>query len=138
MIFGFTGTQRGMAPRQLKTVRKLLWNADTLHLGDCVGADAEAHAEAVALGVSTVGHPPLRWPKRAWCAYTEEREPKDYIARNHCIVNEGVHGLIAAPSGWVEEVRSGTWATIRFARKLGRRIWIVLPDGRVQIDGGKK
>lgn len=88
--------------------------------------------EAVALGVKTIGHPPSDSLRRAYCAYDEERTPLPFLVRNHAIVDEGVDGLIAAPSGWVEEQRSGTWATVRYARKLGRRIWIVLPDGRVK------
>lgn len=52
----------------------------------------------------------------------EERPAKPYLERNKDIANEGIDGLIAAPSGWVEELRSGTWATVRYARKLKRTI----------------
>lgn len=131
MVLGFTGTSKGMAPRQLKAVRQLLWQAKVLHLGDCVGADAEAYEEALLLGCATVGHPPSAGRKRACLDYNEERAPKPFLERNKDIVNEGVDGLIAAPKGWVEELRSGTWATVRYARKLGRRIWIIKPDGSI-------
>ena len=50
------------------------------------------------------------------------------------VVAEGVNGLIAAPGGFVEERRSGTWATIRYARQAGRRIWVVKPDGSVSFE----
>lgn len=132
IIVGFTGTsKRPLTPRQLKALRRLLWNVDELHLGDCINADAEAHAEAILLGVKTVGHPPIDGRRRAYCTYDEEREPKPFLERNRDIVRDGVDGLIACPGGFVEEWRSGTWATVRCARKLGRRIWIVRPDGRV-------
>lgn len=85
------------------------------------------------LGVMTIiGHPPEQGNRRAFLDYDEEREPKSYLKRNHDIVDEGVDGLIAAPNGWVEELRSGTWATVRYARKLKRRIWIIRPDGTLR------
>jgi hypothetical protein len=132
MTCGFTGTQRGMAPRQLKAVRQLLGRVKVLHLGDCVGADVEAYQEARSLGIACIGHPPSERIKRALCRYDEERAPRSYLLRNRDIAQEGVDGLIAAPKEFVEARRSGTWATVRVARKLGRRIWIVLPDGKVK------
>lgn len=135
MICGFTGTSKhDMAPRQLKSVRDLLWPINVLHLGDCIHADAQAYEEAVGLGIKTIGHPPKDGKKRAFLEYDEEREPKDYLLRNLDIAMEGVDGLIAAPSGFVEELRSGTWSTVRRARKLRRHIWIVLPDGKVRVE----
>ena len=135
MIFGFTGTSQGMAPRQLKTVRKLLYNVDVLHLGDCVGADTEVHEMAVLSGIKTVGHPPSDGHKRSFLEYDEEHEPKPYLKRNWDIARDGKDGLIAAPPNFIEIIRgvgAGTWSTIRYARKLGRKIWIVLSDGTVR------
>ncbi len=137
MTCGFTGTQKGMASRQLKAVRQLLYRVDRLHLGDCLGADAQAHDEALSWGILTIGHPPSDGGRRAHCYYDTEREPKPYLERNKDIVTEGIDGLIAAPSGFVEALRSGTWATVRYARKVGRRIWIVLPDGRVKEEASR-
>ena len=131
MVYGFTGTSKGMAPRQMKTVRQLLYHCTVLHLGDCVGADAEAYEIAGEIASTRVGHPPSDGKARAFLAYEEERDAKPYLDRNMDIAREGVDGLIAAPSGWVEVQRSGTWSTIRRARALGRHIWIVRPDGSV-------
>ena len=130
-ILGFTGTSAGMAPRQMKAVRQLLYDCGTLHLGDCIGADAEAYHIAGETAIHRVGHPPMRGKARAFLTYEETRLAKPYMDRNLDIATEGVDGLIAAPSDWVEVVRSGTWSTIRRARKLGRRIWIVKPDGSI-------
>ena len=41
--------------------------------------------------------------------------------------------LIAAPSG-PEKLRSGTWSTVRYARKLHKNITIVLPDGSTHFE----
>lgn len=41
-------------------------------------------------------------------------------------------GLIATPAGFQEEQRSGTWATIRYARKMNHHIYIVYSNGHVR------
>ena len=44
--------------------------------------------------------------------------------------------LIAAPAEQEgERLRSGTWATVRYARRLGRRVVLVCPDGSLREDG---
>jgi hypothetical protein len=39
--------------------------------------------------------------------------------------------LIAAPAEPEEQLLSGTWSTVRFARKLGKPVFLILPDGTV-------
>lgn len=135
MILGFTGTQKGMTQRQRATVRYLFseLNMEVLHHGDCVGADAQAHREAEAYEIDIVVHPPTDGVKRAFCqprVNVTVLDPRPYLARNRDIIAAGTDGLIAAPRGHVEQPRgSGTWATVRYARKARRRIWIVFPDG---------
>lgn len=133
MTLGFSGNgDRDMAPRQLKAVRKLLYDCNVLHLGDCIHADEQAYAVAISLGIKTVGHPPDQGRKRAFLQYDEEWPVRPYLHRNDDIAHAGIDGLIAAPEGWVEVLRSGTWSTVRYARKYGRHIWIVRPDGSVK------
>lgn len=119
-----------MPPRQCSKVEHLLIDTRTIHLGDCHGADFEAWLIAGLLGVWRIGHP-ASGVRRAHLAYDEERREKPPLERNKDIVKDGVDGLIAAPRESSEKLRSGTWATVRYARKLGRRIWIVRPDGTV-------
>jgi hypothetical protein len=136
MTYGFTGTSGGMTFLQKGKVRDLfvLLNIKELHHGDCVGADEEAHSLArLLLNIPhIVIHPPVVQDKRAFCRGNEIRLCKPYLSRNKDIVREGRDGLIAAPSGFTEVLRSGTWATIRAARKMNRHIWIVFPDGTVR------
>lgn len=134
LTLGFTGTQDDMATRQFKAVQRLLsWlNPDTMHLGDSVGADKECYILATDIGCSTEGHPPTNGKRRAFLDYDVAHTPKDYLARNDDIALAAVDGLIAAPKEWSEVQRSGTWSTVRRARKYGRRIWIVKPDGSVK------
>lgn len=140
MKIGFTGTQNGTTAEQLVTLEKLLraQKLDEFHHGDCIGADDEA----VGVVKEIKRHPPLAWKKkpkiichppsndskRAWNESDEERTPKPYLDRNHDIVNESKM-LIATPKGFREELRSGTWATVRYARKQGKQVIIVWPDG---------
>jgi len=147
MKVGFTGTRNGMTGTQMEAVRKTLEGLELprrrrlveLHHGDCVGADHEAARVATALGMRIVQHPPLDWGMRASYPKLIEslkannnfavREAKPTLERNKDIVNE-TELLIAAPDS-EERTRSGTWATVRYARKMGRAIIIVNPYGEI-------
>lgn len=130
MKVGFTGTQSGMTRAQQVLVHDVLVKrvATEFHHGDCVGADAEAHGMAVRLGIPVIIHPPLNPVKRAFCKgathVVKELEPKEYLERNHDIV-DATDMLVAVPRDGTERRRSGTWATIRYARKLGREVIIL-------------
>lgn len=52
------------------------------------------------------------------------------LLRNKWIVEPG-DLLLATPFEVAEIPRSGTWAAIRYARKIGRKPILFLPDGRV-------
>ena len=130
MKIGFTGTQIGMTAVQSKAVKNtlVLMKGKEFHHGDCVGADAEAHVIAVDMGIEVTVHPPENSSRRAWCRGSIMHDPAPYIARNHAIV-DSVETLIAAPDGEVERMRSGTWATIRYARKMKIPVTIIGPRG---------
>ena len=129
MKIGFTGNQEGMSKNQTEGLRRELekLQATELHHGDCIGADAEADQIARELGLSVVIHPPNNPNKRAWCARLGdiEYEEKPYLVRNHDIV-DAVDVMFAAPKTMTEELRSGTWATIRYARKKHLNIYILV------------
>jgi len=56
------------------------------------------------------------------------------MARNRDIVAAS-DALLAAPEGpEASYPRSGTWATVRMARRAGLPIQIVWPDGRIETD----
>lgn len=129
---GFTGTRQGMTVGQLSSVAELLRRYDCLHHGDCEGADKQAHQIARESGMRVIGHPPLNPAIRAWCECDVLLDPKDYLSRNHDIV-DAIAELIAAPAEDQERLRSGTWATIRYARKQRRMITIVYPDGTLEF-----
>jgi hypothetical protein len=132
MRVGFTGTSSGMTHAQLDSVETLLvFLCSELHHGDCVGADAQAHDLAERHHIGTVVHPPLDPKSRAHKQGDEVRQARPYLRRNQDIVRE-TNMLLAAPATEAEQLRSGTWSTVRFARHLGRRIFLVLPDGSMR------
>lgn len=126
---GFTGTRNGMTQQQTVAVAMLILDYATLHHGDCKGADEQAHAIAVQSDLRTESHPPTKAVMRAFCKADVIHPEKDYIARNHDIV-KSTYSMIAAPAKMFED-NSGTWSTIRFARKNGKPVTVVFPDGRV-------
>lgn len=130
---GFSGTQKGMTSSQIWSVDKLLDDdliTQVAHHGDCVGADADFHNLSVMQGLKIVGHLPIKDAQRAFCVFNETRVPKDYIDRNHDIVDES-DWMIFTPFGFEEILRSGTWATIRYTRIQQKPGFIVWPDGSV-------
>lgn len=133
---GFTGTQRGMTTAQLESLASVLWRfageGSEFHHGDCIGADAQAHECAVALSFEPVIHPPENSIKRAWKEANRIEEPRPYLVRNRAIVAQ-TDILVAAPGEPDEQLRSGTWSTVRHAQKLMRQIYLILPSGRVDL-----
>lgn len=127
-VVGFTGTQEGMSDYQKRVLRASLEGVRELHHGDCIGADAEADAIARELGITVVIHPPSDPKKRAFCAKPGDVvwEPLPYLERNHDIVDEA-DVVIGTPKSGVEVLRSGTWATIRYARSRGKRTLVIAP-----------
>jgi hypothetical protein len=127
IVVGFTGTRKGMTEFQKTELKRFLQKyGGTFHHGGCIGADAEAHAIAGRLGYHIVMHPSYFPRLQVPCIPDERREPLPPIVRNHNIVDESF-ALVACPGTMEEELRSGTWATIRYARKLEKPVTIIYP-----------
>jgi len=142
MIIGFTGTRLGMTPPQRIAVRELLeqfkTGDDEFHHGDCVGADSQAHDLAEEKNLFTVSHPPRNPRLRAFKSANLTLEEKSYHDRN-CDIVKTCDLLIAAVDGMMEVVRgSGTWSTIREARRLHKRRHVVYPDGSVVDEASRR
>jgi hypothetical protein len=158
MKIGFTGTHHGMTEAQKITLRSLLQTAldevialDPLdrpwfHHGDCIGSDAQADFIAWELGYRITVWPPTNDYARFFCKAGPPPEsissisvlqiytvmpPKPYLVRDKDIVN-GADKVFATPAGFDEELRSGTWSTIRYARKKKIPITIIWPNGSVK------
>lgn len=132
---GFTGTPEGMTQNQKVNFAQVIqWFAQAyerrgweFHQGQCIGADEDSLVLVRNFhGVWTVSHPPLDKSKVHTLECDEVRPSYSYLVRNHNIVDE-VDVLLAAPRSRKEELRSGTWATVRYARKIVRPIEMIYP-----------
>lgn len=127
--YGFTGTRSGMNDFQKQQIINLiqkdifLGNFIEVHHGDCLGADKDMHDICEMLNIKTIIHPPIDQKLRAFCNSNYIHNPKQYLCRNKDIVND-TDILLACPFSKKEEYRSGTWSTIRYAKKCGKNILI--------------
>lgn len=139
MDIGFTGTQRGMTEAQAEEVWGTLMVMSLIipqgqlnaHHGLCIGADYSFHVMCRGLAIPIIGHPPINKSKEAKFNLLEFAylwDDKEYLDRNTDIVNCST-SLIATPGEMEEQLRSGTWSTIRKAKRKGIRGTIIFPDG---------
>lgn len=146
MNIGFTGTRHSLTQQQafaLNNVLLELWvNPDTeFHHGACKGADSWAGTEAWGLNYHVVSHPgkSAHGGDNEWLCdialehSCEVRETKAHFARNRDIVDQT--DLLIACQGYMEPItqatKGGTAYTVNYARKCGKPVWIIKPDGGV-------
>lgn len=144
MILAFTGTRRGMTPEQHAALPSVLACLPELVLhGGAKGADAQFHA-FLALKYAALGQRPMpievypgetvRWTHWNYSSQSGElfkvHKSAPPLDRDKAIARRCDH-LLACPDG-PERARSGTWATVRYARAAGKPVTIVMPDGTVQ------
>lgn len=144
MVLGITGTRELLSPERGQALWDVLRDTpeDTVvHHGCCTGADASAHYAAVAHSLSVVCHPPSDRKCRAIFPderdlKVEWRQPRDYLDRDADIVREANYLLAVPlhPEHDPRSKRSGTWATVRMARRKVIPIWLILPGGRLTMD----
>ncbi len=136
MAVGFTGTQDGITHKQvLQLLNTYLIHESEIHHGDCIGADEQFHYLARSIQMPSIQiHPPINESKRAFCdgPGVDILPAKEYLDRNKDIVNATEY-LIACPGGYEEIMRSGTWSTVRYAAKKEKDVYIIFPDGSVQV-----
>lgn len=134
---GFTGTRQGMTNLQKAVVIDLLFKTQTevAHHGGCIGADIDFDEICWTFrprSIITVIHPSnLRNQQGRWRIASYAYPEKPPLDRNKDIVNESDF-LIATPKEYKEILRSGTWATIRYARKQKKPLYTIYPNGSIQ------
>lgn len=131
-VVGFTGTRREPTIPQRLAITTWLDRQDRgvfLH-GDCMGCDAFAALRARDLGWHVECYPCTITNMRAFVGGHVIHDVRPPIVRNHVMVDRA-HVLLACPGETHEVLRSGTWATIRYARKQGVPTVLVLPDGTI-------
>lgn len=129
ITIGLTGTQIGMNDLQKSLFTKMLKDLGnefisiTFHHGDCIGADTDAHTliREFLPHAKIIIHPPKNKLKRAYCEGDIVLAPEEYLIRNRDIVDAS-SWVFGFPKTNKEELRSGTWYTIKYARKTGRKV----------------
>ena len=150
MKIGFTGTRGILTEQQQGKLLEILQgihhsehrhgkDTQTLpcgitefHHGDCVGGDMFAHNMVMDLyhNPQVMIHPPKIRGSRAFCVGGKVLPEKDFLDRDHDIVRD-TELLIACPKEMKEIQRSGTWATIREARRKKKPVIIIYPSGTI-------
>ncbi len=136
-MIGFTGTQDGMTEAQKTMLKKILEAVrpkSVVH-GDCIGSDATFHEIVCGLTprIYIITYPADIKEKRANCQADEVMPEQPPLKRNKNIVNSSDR-LIATPKEDHEVLRSGTWSTIRFARRMRKPLLIINPNGSARRD----
>lgn len=80
--------------------------------------------------MTIISHPCTITKARAFTPADEIHLPAAPLDRNRLIV-DSVDLMVAFPGKMKEQKRSGTWYTIRYARKQGVPLMIFWPDGSV-------
>lgn len=145
VLWGVTGTRQGLTDEQMEwwlnhmdSHRLAKGQYGFLHHGDCVGVDAQvATMVRLVLGFRLIGHPALgAGDNRAWIDSDRNMEPQPPLVRNRFIVDES-DTMFAFPFTEREVLRSGTWATVRYALKVKKPLYLVGPSGQALFHPGK-
>ena len=126
--YGFTGTRSGLNDTQKHKLIELFENdlksnSVELHHGDCVGADKDVHEICEKYSINIIIHPPTDNKLRSFCYSDNIYKELPYLQRNKKIVDE-TDILIACPFSEQEQLRSGVWSTIRYAKKKNKTVII--------------
>jgi hypothetical protein len=128
-VMGFTGTRYGMTDLQKEALVQVVEKCTEFHHGLCVGSDAEAHAivrESTSAKIH--GHPTHMKDLQADLECDVLHSPKPPLDRDKVIVMR-CKLLVATPLTRKEERHSGTWYTVRQARRWGKPVILIYPDG---------
>jgi hypothetical protein len=131
---GFTGTREGLNEFQKSRILELFYKYIDHHIdiyhGDCIGADTDFHKlcldfkknKNVELVITIM--PPDKDIMRGFNKGDIIMTPKPYLKRNDDILlNSDI--VIGCPLDKSNEVmRSGTWSTIRKAKKMNKELHI--------------
>lgn len=135
-----TGTREGMTEDQYDTVIKILPSlfdkyGNVFRHGDCIGVDDEMGNIVSQLysDVKIFIHPPSNPKYRAFNSFGSILPEEPYLTRDHKMVDMADF-FLGFPKGMEQELRSGTWATIRYARKVKRSGMVIYPDGQAVLE----
>ena len=133
---GFTGSRNGFTLKQVQIFSAILqeilksnqYTHYDFHHGCCKGADLEAAEifRKILPEGNIVQYPPTNMNFATINEADKVLPPKPFLERNHDIV-DACSFMIAVSSTRKEQQRSGTWATIRYAKKQNKLVEIIFP-----------
>jgi hypothetical protein len=126
MRISFTGTREGYNDWQANQLADWLTQRKNVIIiaahGCCKGSDIQFHnllrkicGKSVFISVFPSNNNYTRAPIPEDANWVDEQRPP--LERDKLIVEAGYDQLLATPLQMVEVLRSGTWATIRYAKK---------------------
>lgn len=142
MELACTATQHGLTDAQTRGVSGFFSmyhvtdRINSLHNGGCIGGDEEIAEIAYSFlpRINIILHPgdtPKKWSTRVFELASEIFPHRGNLERNRYMVDIATH-VLACPREGTEVLRSGTWATIRYAKKTGKRLTIIYPSGEIE------
>lgn len=135
MKVGVSGTQKGITLYQNVRVMEFLeeWDWTELHHGNCVGADEEIAMIAMCVRMPNeenkeeiVAHPTIHKQQSKRHYFDRSMPNFPPLVRNHNIVDV-TQRMIICPGG-IHTLRSGTWATFRYAVRKHKIIHLIPPE----------
>ena len=130
MKIGFTGTRKGLTQYQKYKVDAFLKSCKikAAYHGGCHGADTDFHTIVSKICLHIYVLPGDAKQRENFIRKGDSfvLKPKPYLERNKDIVNN-CNLLIVCPNSTKERLRSGTWATYRYAKKIGKPVVIFYP-----------
>lgn len=134
IYIGFTGNRYGLSLEQKNNIKTLFDNCQNIIVshGDCIGSDTDFHNLCIEYrnnnhhkSLKIQIFPPDNNSLRGFNNGDILMPEKPYLKRNDDIIKNS-QILIACPIDKTKEIlRSGTWSTIRKAKKLGKNVWIL-------------
>jgi|19_taG_2_1085344.scaffolds.fasta_scaffold00062_32 hypothetical protein len=136
---GFTGTQSGITEGQFINLSRILHILSRkgkveVHHGMCIGADHEFHIMIRSILGSEAeihGHPCNIYDKQAKIIDIDVMHPIMKPLKRNKIIAKSSDQIIVCPKESEEQLRSGTWATYRYAQQANKEITLIKPDGTV-------
>jgi hypothetical protein len=134
MKISVTATRIGLTTKQSKAAVMLLrkLKPDILIHGAANGGDSELHDLAKLMGINVEVYPAVGVASNVNNLHYVDGDvihfPAAPLVRNKTMI-DAASITLAFPGEMYEVLRSGTWASIRYARSKGTTLYIIYPNG---------
>lgn len=132
MIVSFAGASWGTTDEQDAVIEFCIQEMEPSLLihGGRPGADQVSRCIALSFGVPSYAYPSDLISQRAYSDSDFSYVPISEHEKNDTIAEMG-DVLIACPDEYMETRHCASWDVVRHARRLGRKLVIIWPDGKI-------